>query len=586
MSAHLSRAFFSVVNSISIHLPEAKCMNVTIKSTFKERSFCRDLLSASLLFVLFFSCISIVNAADSDGAIHVGTEAELVAAVCSATFGARVVIALDKDISLSGPLSISIYQDITLVSAGVVMSKLIGAYGQSTIYVTGGMLRLGNIVVTHENGGPSGFGVVIFNGTLIMSDGEISGNTAYGVYNSGGNFTMLGGKIFNNRDSGVYTCTSFTMSGGEIFSNIGNGVTNDNFSVFNLLGGKIFSNDGYGASNSGGIFSMSGGEIFGNSPAYGGGVSNSGFFDMWGGKIFNNTPLYSSGGGVSNIGGGFSMSGGEIFGNSATSGGGVCITGGNFSLTGGLISNNTAAIGGGVYIDVFAGSVAVMTGGEISYNSAGSGGGVYIANKNFDFVMINGTISSNVATNDYGGGVYNNGNFDMRYGVISNNKATSDGGGIYNTGTFNTSGGVISNNNAGVNGGGIGVPELSYLDNVYISDGVTFSGNIASISYNRDSVHNELYNSHIGSSVTWTTPFTQGYNNYDISYTSNSPVNSPKPSEPQYSPKPSSTSLNVNKEYLMWGGMMLIVGVAIILAVISTVIILVMFVFSKKIPKQ
>jgi hypothetical protein len=37
-------------------------------------------------------------------------------------------------------------------------------------------------------------------------------------------------------------------------------------------------------------------------------------------------------------------------------------------------------------------------------------------------------------------------------------------------------------------------------------------------------LNDALYEKQIGHSVTWTTPFTQGFNNYDISYTSNTKV--------------------------------------------------------------
>jgi hypothetical protein len=58
-----------------------------------------------------------------------------------------------------------------------------------------------------------------------------------------------------------------------------------------------------------------------------------------------------------------------------------------------------------------------------------------------------------------------------------------------------------------------------YLNIFYVSDGVVFSNNKAGWAYDRDAKHDEIYNSNIGSNVIWTSPFTQGYNNYDIKYT-------------------------------------------------------------------
>ncbi|MDR2202780.1 MAG: hypothetical protein LBE76_00425 [Nitrososphaerota archaeon] len=68
------------------------------------------------------------------------------------------------------------------------------------------------------------------------------------------------------------------------------------------------------------------------------------------------------------------------------------------------------------------------------------------------------------------------------------------------------------------NGGGVGISyeDLNYL---YVSNGVVFRSNRAVAAYNRASTDNALYNSLIGSGVTRTSPFTHGYNNYDIGYT-------------------------------------------------------------------
>ena len=108
----------------------------------------------------------------------------------------------------------------------------------------------------------------------------------------------------------------------------------------------------------------------------------------------------------------FTMSGGEISGNTAFAGGGVYMYGGEFIMTGGRIINNTALFGGGVYIDntvdafgsgdYIDGGKFTMLGGEISGNTAswGYGGGVYAGD---DFTMLGGKITGNTA--EYGGGV-------------------------------------------------------------------------------------------------------------------------------------------------------------------------------------
>ena len=104
--------------------------------------------------------------------------------------------------------------------------------------------------------------------------------------------------------------------------------------------------------------------------------------------------------------------------------------------------------GGGVYnngtFEMFGGKIF----GNIASFSAsvevnGEGGGVYNMGT---FKMYGGEISNNfVVTN--GGGVYNNGGiFTMSGGTISNNAASHLGGGVFNTGIFDRSGGTISDN--------------------------------------------------------------------------------------------------------------------------------------------
>jgi uncharacterized repeat protein (TIGR02543 family) len=130
-----------------------------------------------------------------------------------------------------------------------------------------------------------------------------------------------------------------------------------------------------------------------------------------------------------------------------------------------------------------------------------------------------GVIDSNTA--ESGGGVLNMGIFSLSGGIISNN-TVSIGGGVYiwlGADIFTIKGGVIANNTALGNGGGI-YTNLGNLDKLFISDGVVFENNRASTAYNRDPAHDELYRAHIGDKVVWSEPFTQGYNNYDISYTS------------------------------------------------------------------
>ena len=271
------------------------------------------------------------------------------------------VIALDKDITLTEQLVIPVNKDITLTSSSTSkFFKLIGGdrelvrtedgylvtFPDAVINVEGsGVLRLDGVVVTCANYPLAWNKLVRVNvvGTLILINGEISGNIlGAGVVNSG-TFEMYGGKISsNNANAG---------SGGAVY--------NSEYGTFSMFGGEISNNTGFGVINRGtynwgwsyGTFNMSGGVISNN---YGGGVQNSAIFTMSGGEISNNVGegdnVMQSGGGVSNSGI-FSMFGGVISNNQATHGGGVYnYPDGNFSLSGNaVISDNKAEVGGGVY---------------------------------------------------------------------------------------------------------------------------------------------------------------------------------------------------------------------------------------------
>ena len=107
---------------------------------------------------------------------------------------------------------------------------------------------------------------------------------------------------------------------------------------------------------------------------------NGGVFTMNGGTTLRNNKNSAPGGGVNVNSGEFTMNGGTIAGNSAEEGGGVYVYGGTFKMSGGLINGNSTDYGGGgVYLR---NAAFTMTGGEISDNiasSRGGGGGVYVS---------------------------------------------------------------------------------------------------------------------------------------------------------------------------------------------------------------
>ena len=342
-------------------------------------------------------------------------------------------------------------------------------------------------------GAPSGLRVSYV--IALSADISLTGSL---VIPAGKNITLTnaGGVIcslialVNNVDTivvnGVLVLDGITVTHANNFS--GNGVTVNEGGTFIMNTGEISGNTasgrGGGVYNNGGVFEMHGGRIINNTASEGGGVYNSGSFRLFNGVISSNTASFRGGG----VFGGFTMFGGKISGNNGV--GVHIIWPASFNLFGGEISFNT---NGGVFL---VGGFFNMTGGVISNNTAIYSGG--------------------------GGGVWLTGTFTMTGGVISGNSATS-GGGVYvghdvigNT-VFYLLGGEISNNVALDDGGGVWV-ELGRLDRLFVSDGVVFSNNRASAAYNRDSIFDYVYNSQVGRNVVWSSPFTQGYNNYDVSF--------------------------------------------------------------------
>jgi len=319
-------------------------MGVNVKSKLCVSH--RSLLLTSLLVVILasFCFISVLNDVSlfalgvSDKIVN--NESELRSAVNNAA--GSTIVALNKDIVLTGSLNITNNKDITLTSSKTVgYYKLIGAEGMSTIFVAGGsVLKLDGVIVTHVNdAGKVGGGVYVeANGLLIMYSGEISGNTVRGY---GISFLMGGDSSYGG---GVYNSGVFELYGGKIFGNLasvgmGGGIANNG--TFKMFGGEISNNNattafftdsetlGYGGGvYSMGTFSMSGGAISGNTAQYGGGVySYNGIFESLGGVISGNTAsayndVYpSDSGGASNggNGGGFGGDGGFSNGDNGTS---------------------------------------------------------------------------------------------------------------------------------------------------------------------------------------------------------------------------------------------------------------------------
>jgi hypothetical protein len=391
-----------------------------------------------------------------------------------------------RDIETTRTIVVPDSLDLSLMGAEENMELKRVTDGDTLDVCAGASLTIGNITVTHSPGA-IGRGVRS-SGTLLLSGGSISWNrsTTDGAgVKSTGEFKMSSGSISGNR--AINSGSGYTYGGG---------VSADSF---DMTGGNIYDNEsrnGYGGGvYVSGAFNMSGGSIcynkaLGNSDASsmgivgtacGGGVYAQGLFNMTGGRIYCNQAAYGAGvycpiTGIysTDVPGwpptpdvGFNMYGGKVFDNTAIYNGGGVWSFSHIRLKDGTISNNTARKGGGVWAAVNSLWPSAVEGGVISDNRAwDSGGGMYLF-KGMSQLGISGA-------------------------AITGNYAVNDGGGIW-----------IDRN------------DLAMLG---IAANVTFSGNQARRAYDRKPEDDSLYESKIKCTA-WTSPFTQGYNNYDISYT-------------------------------------------------------------------
>ena len=240
-----------------------------------------------------------------------------------------LTITLEHDLTLTNPIIVPPRTTLSIKSATTAdpFTLTRGNYGNLFTVRSGAKLILEDVVIDGDRIAYPGVGAAL-------------------VYVDGGEFIMESGAVLANNDGG----------------RLG-------------YGGVIVSS---------GVFTMNGGEISGNITDWGSGggvyIAPRGMFTMLGGKISDNIARYGSGvfvdfiadGLSSRDGGVFSMSGGEISGNSTDNyssgyGGGVYIVGGVFSMFGGEISGNTTAYGGGVfadysYADLYFGGTSVVGG--------------------------------------------------------------------------------------------------------------------------------------------------------------------------------------------------------------------------------
>ena len=361
-----------------------------------------------------------------------------------------------------------------------------------TLNVVDSRLYVGDGVVVTRLSDSYGRGIIAENSYIVLESGsEVSGNGAEGAYYRRGGGVLLTEGSTLIMHPGAYIRDNGLVGAGGTGTPHGGGVYilyDSSASTFNMLGGTISGNvatQGGGVSVGGGTFNMEGGYIIGNTAGQGGGVYN--------------TPF-----------GTFVLNQGRISGNYASADGHLTTAGG----------------GGGVQnLNVF-----TMYGGEISNNLAyAHGGGIANLGEYSEFIMHDGVISDNTA--NWGGGLSNyRGYVTMHSGRFEGNTGRYHGGGIYivspplGDGLVHLISGEFRDNGTAGDGGAIWVqwrnPDRANLETLRVDADVDFFGNFARAAFERDPAFDAIYAVQISPDITWTVPFTQGYNNFDISHDS------------------------------------------------------------------
>lgn len=274
---------------------------------------------------------------------------------------------------------------------------------------------------------------------LDMKDGTFTGNTSTG--GDGGAMyisTNCTGVIENCTVTGN---TAQKYAGGIML--FGSNVVMNN----GLISGNTAAN-GAGVTGRSGIRTEDGNEI----------RDVGAVFTMNGGKITENVASTGDGGGLQFAGDNCAatINGGEISGNTASSGGGIiAMTNAVITINDGKISGNTASRNGGGLFMSFT-SVLNINGGEISGNKASNGGGIYLYGASA--TLTGGKITKNTAKDNSGGigggGCTQNG---VRYRSVLNMKD------------------VTIAENTGTNYGGIGL----VMTDIQMESGTVITGNYA-----------------------------------------------------------------------------------------------------------
>ncbi|MCA9026404.1 MAG: hypothetical protein KDA86_14450 [Planctomycetaceae bacterium] len=363
------------------------------------------------------------------------------------------------------------------------------------IFSTGGVVTIDAASISGNKANRAGGGIEVVTGTVVITEsslggvnpdeGNIAGPLGSANPGNGGGLHVTGLARVTLNNSQVLNNVAALEGGGLWNSSTGTMIINNGTMVSeNRASGAAAHDGGGGIFNNGGRLAIVNGVTIQNNRADG---------------------ALGSGGGILSLNGAVTVESSAIRGNVANrAGGGIEVVEGTVLLTGSTLGgplmahgniagpSGSAAPGNGGGLHVSGGADVTIKGGSVSNNvAAREGGGLWNSGPGARMVIRDGVeISHNTASGDAsddgGGGIFNNGGrLAIQDGVsIRNNNA--NGGSGSGGGIFSINGGVtidnatISGNMANRAGGGIELVEgIAILTNTTLGGGTVMSGNVA-----------------------------------------------------------------------------------------------------------
>lgn len=293
--------------------------------------------------------------------------------------------------------------------------------GTSAFNMNGGTVT-GNSTSDHQGGGVH----ITENSTMTLNSGTISNNSSTNSeYGQGGGIFVWEGTL--NIKGGTISGNTVTENGGGIWIGGGTGST----TVLSITGNCNISSN---------TASYQGGGIY---------IGNPTKFTMSAGTISNNKASDAGGGiMIRDSGTNATITNGTISSNTATWGAGVCtFLYATLTINGGTIQNNVASnVGGGLRCDY---ATCTINNVNITGNTAQYGGGISIWTDTVVYFK-GGTVQNNTATGNAGGIDVNGGTLNLQGGNVINNKCTVadmvGGIAVTSNSTYNYSSGTVSGN--------------------------------------------------------------------------------------------------------------------------------------------